>query len=198
MSTTIDNKLYIKVSSGTTSHQIERIGIAYIKSLISRHYDKNLVIYKTMKKLQGDELRAWFIEHFIPYIVDDKDYNYDGFFLKNIPFREWLKEMNITRGDIYCIFNCTTLLEILRTLDINIKVDTTISLVEGGDDINEDWPIEILIKYWKYHIEEEIFHLSCEKEEIKEHEEYFSEKSKDYIICALHAKCILYPPFFRL
>jgi hypothetical protein len=168
MTTSIDKKLYpYRNSPYDTKTQIEKIGIAYIKSLINGEYDEEMVIYETMKKLQGDELRAWFIEHFIPYIVDDKDYNYDGFFLKNIPFREWLKEMEITRDDIYRIFDCKSLLEILQTL--KIKIET----------IKYDWPIEILIKYWKYYIEEYKFGKY-------DNDEDYSDSLKDYIICAVH------------
>ena len=167
MSTSIDSKLFPTYSVNQTETQIEKIGIAYIQALIGCDYDEDMVIYETMKKLQGDELRAWFIEHFIPYITEDKDYNYNDFFLKNILFREWLKEMEITRADIYIIFNCTTLLEILRKL--NIKMEP----------IKYDWPIEILIKYWKYHIENKLYN--------DYDNDYDSlENLKDYIIFAIH------------
>ena len=166
MSTAIDNKLFPAYYSGyTTQTQIEKIGIAYIQSLIGEDYNEDMIIYKTMKQLQGDELSAWFIEHFIPYITEDKDYNYDGFFLKNIPFREWLKEMKITRNDIHAIFKIDNLLVILRELNINM------------DTINYEWPIEILIKYWKYHIEEFKFGKYNS-------ESYYSDNLKEYIIFA--------------
>ena len=166
MSTTIDDKLFPAYSHVyTTQTQIEKIGIAYIQALTLGDHDEDRIIYETMKKLQGDELGAWFIEHFIPYITEDKDYNYDDFFLKNIPFREWLKEMEITRNDIHAIFNIDNLLVILR--ELNIKMDT----------INYEWPIEILIKYWKYHIEEIIFGKY-------DGEGYISANLKDYIIIA--------------
>jgi hypothetical protein len=168
MTTSIDKKLYPhRASPYDTKTQIEKIGIAYIQALIGSDYDEHCVIYETMNKLQGDELRAWFIEHFIPYIVDDKDYNYNDFFLKNIPFREWLIEKKITRDDILCIYNCESLIDIFKKL--NIKIET----------INYDWPIEILIKYWKYYIEVEKFG--------EDEDQYVAhENLKEYIICAFY------------
>jgi len=167
-STIIDNKLYrYRKSPYDTKNQIEKIGIAYIQSLIGPDYDEDMVIYNTMKKLQGTELDAWFREHFIPYIIDDKDYNYNDFFLKNIPFKEWLTKVKITRNEICGIYNCESLIEIFKKL--NIKINT----------INYQWPIEVLIEYWKYFIKIDKF-----GEDDEDYDEG-SESLKEYIICAV-------------